>query len=222
MAAPASVSAHGVLEEASRLQKGRTGWPSLRCPAGTPGPPGTGSGPVSASLPGFLPRGGFFTDTSESDEEDEEADEEEQEADLATAAGSPLAPSDSGLESESEAEGGFWERPRCRGEGRHTAPCSPPPTRTRTAQIRHTSFRPGITGRPGCASSGLSLHCGHRARPPTWASTGTDDARDAHPPSGKGSLRSDSRAVCPRLTWAQCVCMHACALITHSHMRAQT
>lgn len=142
MAAPPSVSAHGVWGEASRLRKGRTQWPSPRRPAGTPGPPGTGSGPASsASLPGFLPRGGFFTDTSESEEEDEEADEEEQEADLATAAGSPLAPSDSGLESESEAEGGFWERPRRRGEGRPPAPGSTPPARTRTPQ-NQTRFLP--------------------------------------------------------------------------------
>lgn len=70
------------------------------------GPRGTRSGLVPAILPGFLPRGGFFVDTSESEEDDEEAEQDE-EADLAMDTGSPLAPSDSGLESESEAEGGF-------------------------------------------------------------------------------------------------------------------
>lgn len=74
-------------------------------------PQRTRSEPVPATLPGFLLLGGFFTDTSESEEEDEEAKEEE-EADLAMATGSPLTPSDSGLESESEADGGFWKRPR--------------------------------------------------------------------------------------------------------------
>lgn len=47
------------------------------------GPLGTGSGRASTILPGFLPRGAFFVDTSESEEDDEEAEE----ADLATATG---------------------------------------------------------------------------------------------------------------------------------------
>lgn len=61
---------------------------------------------TAGTLPGFLPRGGFFTDTSESEEEEGE-EEEEDGADLAAATGSPLAPSDSALESESDAEGTF-------------------------------------------------------------------------------------------------------------------
>ena len=128
------------------------------------------SGPVSAILPGFRLRGGFFTDTSES-EEDEEAKEEE-EADLATTTGSPLAPSDSGLESESEAEGSFWERPGHGGERADpSTPCSPQPTNTRFPQIGKASSRPGITGSPGCACSCLILHLSVTAcdlpRPPS-------------------------------------------------------
>lgn len=112
-------------------------------------------------LPGFLLLGGFFTDTSESEEEDEEAKEEE-EADLATATGSALAPSDSGLESESDAEGGFWERPGHGDERADPAPfVAPQPTKIRLPQVRKASFRPGIIGSPGCACSCLILHFCH-------------------------------------------------------------
>lgn len=85
MAVQVSVYAHGVLGEASQLRK-RRGWPAP-APSSGRGPwVPTGSGPVSAILPGFLPRRGFFADTSESEEDDEEAEGDE-EADLATATG---------------------------------------------------------------------------------------------------------------------------------------
>lgn len=148
------------------------------------------SGPVSAILPGFRLRGGFFTDTSES-EEDEEAKEEE-EADLATTTGSPLAPSDSGLESESEAEGSFWERPGHGGERADpSTPCSPQPTNTRFPQIGKASSRPGITGSPGCACSCLILHLSVTAcdlpRPPSsWVKCrGSKEIHSFFFPSGK-------------------------------------
>lgn len=57
---------------------------------------------------GFLPRGGFLMDTSES-EADEEDEEEDDDGDgCAVTTGSSLAPSESALESESEADGTFW------------------------------------------------------------------------------------------------------------------
>lgn len=57
---------------------------------------------------GFLPRGGFLTDTSESEEDDDEDDDEEDGDGCAVTTGSSLAPSESALESESEADGTFW------------------------------------------------------------------------------------------------------------------
>lgn len=118
----------------------------------------------AATLPGFLLLGGFFTDTSESEEEDEEAKEEE-EADLAMATGSPLTPSDSGLESESEADGGFWKRQGHGGERADpSTPYRPQPTTFRLP--KKSFFRLSITGSPGCAYSCLILHLGHSAEPP--------------------------------------------------------
>lgn len=72
----------------------------------SPWPPRAASR-LAQALPGFLPRGGFLTDTSESEEEDEEDDEEDGDGCAATT-GSSLAPSESALESESEADGTFW------------------------------------------------------------------------------------------------------------------
>lgn len=116
---------------------------------------------MSAILPGFLLLGGFFTDTSESEEEEEAKEEEE--ADLATTTGSPLAPSDSGLESESEAEGSFWERPGHGGERADPSTlCSPPP-KIHLPQAGKAPFRPGITGSPGRACSCLTLRLSYRA-----------------------------------------------------------
>lgn len=59
---------------------------------------------------GFLPRGGFLTETSESESEEDEEDEEE-DADLAAGSVPSLAPSEPALESESEADGTFFLRP---------------------------------------------------------------------------------------------------------------
>lgn len=68
--------------------------------------------PAGRALPGFLPRGGFLTETSESESEEDEEDEEE-DADLAAGSVPSLAPSEPALESESEADGTL----RVRGQG---------------------------------------------------------------------------------------------------------
>ena len=121
MAAQASASAHGASGEASPLRKRRRGWPLAELPP-TPGPSPTS--PVNP--PGFLPRGGFFTDTSESEEEEEEEDDDD--ADLATGTGAAMAPSESALESESEADGAFWEsQAEVRAARVRAAPSTPSP-----------------------------------------------------------------------------------------------
>lgn len=96
----ALISALGVWGVASQLWKRRVDLLS-------PWPPRAISRQAQA-LPGFLPRGGFLMDTSES-EADEEDEEEDDDGDgCAVTTGSSLAPSESALESESEADGTFW------------------------------------------------------------------------------------------------------------------
>lgn len=149
---------------------GREGHVSRTVPRARParGAGAAGGGPGArggraAPLPGFLPRGGFFTDTSESEEEEEEEDAEE-DAGLGTATGSPLAPSDSPLESEAEADGAFWGQPAKAGiripcPKRPTAPTRKnPPPQTGHANHRYPDVAAATRLLAGSQGAGRGPH----------------------------------------------------------------